>query len=340
MRRWRGGALFYPAVFVASWLGGLPSGLAATAIATALVPVFFMGSRPPDLTAPANLISIFIFVTMGISISVVHERLRTSMALLERSRKWLQAIMDNSPNVIVIKDMSGEYLMANRQLEELLHIGPAKATGKSDAALFARRAPSIIAERTPRCLRNAARSPTRRPSCSGEQRVFLTSKFPLYNSAPYPFALCAIWSDITERKRVEEALREREADLREAERVAILGSWVWNVADDTSRWSEELYRIMGMEPPTPTNKPIAGADRPMHPRASPSYATRSRRSFATAARTRRRWRSSGPTARRAGSPREGMRCATNAARSLPSRAPRRTSRSSRTCNASATNGRR
>src|SRR3982751_4363403 len=63
MARW---ALFYPAVFVASWLGGLESGLAATALATALVPVFFMGARTP-LTVPANLVPIFIFVTMGIA---------------------------------------------------------------------------------------------------------------------------------------------------------------------------------------------------------------------------------------------------------------------------------
>ena len=133
MARW---ALFYPAVFVASWLGGLESGLAATAIAVALVPVFFMEGRDSQLTAPSNVISILIFVTMGIAISVVHQRLRASMAMLERSRKWLQAIMDNSPNVIVIKDFTGQYLMANRRLEELLQIEEGEVTGKTDAMLF------------------------------------------------------------------------------------------------------------------------------------------------------------------------------------------------------------
>ena len=263
MARW---ALFYPAVFVASWLGGLSSGLAATAIATALVPVFFMGRTPPDLTAPANLISIFIFVTMGIAISVVHERLRTSMSQLERSRKWLQAIMDNSPNVIVIKDMMGQYLMANRQLEELLQVEPGEVTGKSDAVLF----PEESAEHHRRTDAEvfAKRGPITYEETlhlHGESRVFLTSKFPLYNSEPYPFALCAIWSDITERKRTEEALRQREADLRQAERVAHLGSWIWNVADDTSRWSAELYRIMGLEPPSSPDTPVAGADRQLPP---------------------------------------------------------------------------
>src|SRR5437879_2213062 len=65
MARW---ALFYPAVFVASLLGGLESGLAATAISTALVPIFFMEGRS-SFFAPQNLISIFIFVGMGIAIS-------------------------------------------------------------------------------------------------------------------------------------------------------------------------------------------------------------------------------------------------------------------------------
>jgi PAS domain S-box-containing protein len=49
--------------------------------------------------------------------------------------------------------------------------------------------------------------------------------------------------DITERKKVEEELRGREADLAEAQKVAMLGSWNLDVTANRVRWSEELYRI-------------------------------------------------------------------------------------------------
>jgi PAS domain S-box-containing protein len=256
MARW---ALFYPAVFVASLFGGLESGLAATAIATALVPIFFMEGSRSELDSPQNLISIGIFIAMGIAISWVQQRLRTIMSELERSRQWLQAIMDNSPNVIVVKDFTGHYLMANRQLEELLHIGSGEVTGKTDAMIF----PPATAEQHRQAdatvyAKRAAITYEETIELHGEKRVFLTSDFPLINGRPYPFAICAIWSDITDRNRMEQALRQSEADLRQAERVAHLGSWTWNPADDTSRWSEELYRIMGVEP-TGVNEPIRHA---------------------------------------------------------------------------------
>jgi two-component system cell cycle sensor histidine kinase/response regulator CckA len=57
--------------------------------------------------------------------------------------------------------------------------------------------------------------------------------------------------DIAERKRAEEALRQREGDLEEAQRLAQVGSWVWEVKTDSLTWSKELYRIAGRDPKLP-----------------------------------------------------------------------------------------
>ncbi len=55
-------------------------------------------------------------------------------------------------------------------------------------------------------------------------------------------------AEITERKQVEEALRESEANLTIAQQIAHIGSWNWNLETDELYWSDELYRIYGLDP--------------------------------------------------------------------------------------------
>ena len=54
--------------------------------------------------------------------------------------------------------------------------------------------------------------------------------------------------DITERKLMEEALRAREVQLSEAQRVARLGWWELDLATERLVWSQEMYPLCGMEP--------------------------------------------------------------------------------------------
>jgi diguanylate cyclase (GGDEF)-like protein/PAS domain S-box-containing protein len=61
-------------------------------------------------------------------------------------------------------------------------------------------------------------------------------------------AMCIVAHDITERKKAEEALRGSEASLAEAQRMAHLGSWEWDVRTGEVWWSDEVFRIHGFEP--------------------------------------------------------------------------------------------
>jgi len=54
--------------------------------------------------------------------------------------------------------------------------------------------------------------------------------------------------DITERKRSEEALRRSEGYLSQAERLAHIGSWAWDVRTRETFWSQEMFRILGYDP--------------------------------------------------------------------------------------------
>ena len=54
--------------------------------------------------------------------------------------------------------------------------------------------------------------------------------------------------DVTERKEAEEALHKSEAGLAEAQRMANLGNWEWDVRTGEVFWSEEVFRIYGYQP--------------------------------------------------------------------------------------------
>ncbi|HYJ04250.1 MAG TPA: MEDS domain-containing protein [Chthoniobacterales bacterium] len=54
--------------------------------------------------------------------------------------------------------------------------------------------------------------------------------------------------EITERRRVEEELKQSERLLAEAQHLAHVGSWSLDLPSFTVTWSDELYRIFGVEP--------------------------------------------------------------------------------------------
>jgi PAS domain S-box-containing protein len=65
------------------------------------------------------------------------------------------------------------------------------------------------------------------------------------------YAAVTSFSDITERREAEEKLRKSEANLATAQRVAHVGNWEFDVLAQEIIWSEELFRIFGLDPTEP-----------------------------------------------------------------------------------------
>jgi PAS domain S-box-containing protein len=61
-------------------------------------------------------------------------------------------------------------------------------------------------------------------------------------------ATLAYCLELQESERVRAELQERERQLADAQRIAHLGSWEWDLRTDRVTWSQEAYRIRGLEP--------------------------------------------------------------------------------------------
>lgn len=72
-----------------------------------------------------------------------------------------------------------------------------------------------------------------------------------YDGSGTPVRMMGAVSDVTDRKESEEALRASEAELKSAQRVAHLGTWNLDTATGRVVWSEELYRMLGLDPRLP-----------------------------------------------------------------------------------------
>ena len=83
---------------------------------------------------------------------------------------------------------------------------------------------------------------------NGDVRVFHGHAIPLHDDTGVPLALVGIYHDVTERKLAEERLHNREALLAQAEQLAELGSWEWDLETSRVTWSDHRYRLFGLDP--------------------------------------------------------------------------------------------
>jgi PAS domain S-box-containing protein len=85
-----------------------------------------------------------------------------------------------------------------------------------------------------------------------EVRILNSTRAVKKDQAGQPTHFFGTVQDITDRKRAEEALQQSQLYLAEGQRLAHMGSWAFNPAGFFNYWSEELFRIYGLDPQTGT----------------------------------------------------------------------------------------
>jgi PAS domain S-box-containing protein len=90
---------------------------------------------------------------------------------------------------------------------------------------------------------------------TGEVRIVHSTGNVNRDSSGRPYQMFGTVQDITDRKQVEETLelisrdlQENKTRLEEAQRIAHVGHWVFDLENDHLTWSDETYRIFGLRP--------------------------------------------------------------------------------------------
>ena len=159
----------------------------------------------------------------------------------------LAQIADNAPASITVHDFSGTFLYANEATFRLHGYTREEFMEKNLREIDAPQSAGHIAERMEQIKRDGeAEFEVSHIRKDGSQvPLHVLVKIVKWGETD---VLLSIATDISERKKAEDALREREELLNATQQLSRVGGWIWDVSAQTMSWTEETYRIHDIDP--------------------------------------------------------------------------------------------
>jgi PAS domain S-box-containing protein len=175
-----------------------------------------------------------------------HERDDSSTPSEQRFRK----LVEHSSDVITLLDADGRIVFSTDSLRATLGYAPGEKIGHSVLDLIHpedRQAAEPLLRDVLQVPGHVARADLRVQHKDGSWRDLEVVAVNRLDDAAIS-AIVVNYHDVTERKRGADQLRRTMEFVSLAHAVAHIGTWEWDIASDVVTWSDETYRIFGVEP--------------------------------------------------------------------------------------------
>jgi len=252
--------VFVPAVMVSSWYGGLGPGITATIVGSVLGIWGVLGwplTWSHEAIAVANLAHLTLFIVTGGLISGLNFRSQQAANRLRGLNDTLQAIIQTSPLAIMTLDRAGRIGFWSPAAEQIFGWKAEEVEGEPAPLAPADQQAAFQAN-----LKEAfegkflAGTEVRRQRKDGTSIVINGWSAPLRDADGVVRKVVAIMADVTERKRVEVALRNVNQTLQAIIQASPLGILTITPDDRVSLWSPGAEQIFGWSEQEVLGQPV------------------------------------------------------------------------------------
>ena len=176
---------------------------------------------------------------------------RCAEMALRESQQLLQSIVDSCESFIYLADLDGRYLLMNRALEKFCHVARGELIGQKCDVVFSSEIANQYRQNdleVLRCNRPLIFEEMAVGAGSRDVRDYFTVKYPVRDAQGNIYAIGGIATDVTERQRIDENLREKEHLLSQSQRIGQIGTWSMDLTTHLVSWTAETYRLHGVSP--------------------------------------------------------------------------------------------